>query len=45
MFSVPSFKNDVLVLNDKDAILYSVLMNKSGLKKKYNTDNIITGFF
>ena len=32
-------KNDVLVLNDKDAILYSVLMNKSGLKKKYNIDN------
>jgi hypothetical protein len=32
-------KNDVLVLNDKDTILYSVLMNKSGLKKKYNIDN------
>lgn len=32
-------KNDVLVLNDKDAILYNVLMNKSGLKKKYNIDN------
>ena len=31
--------NDVLELTDKDAILFSVLMNKSGLKKKYNIDN------
>lgn len=30
---------DVLELTDKDAILFSVLMNKSGLKKKYNIDN------
>lgn len=30
---------DILELTDKDAILFSVLMNKSGLKKKYNIDN------
>ena len=30
---------DILDLTDKDAILFSVLMNKSGLKKKYNIDN------